>query len=793
MYNSNPVVILQAQQKNKIDDTINFIKNKPELTSKPIPTIASDSRALANIGNSDSDGNWCWIKADPTFMGLMQLLNEPVDRVFIGMRPKALEMLLVQPTKIIDAVVINKVEGSTLSEEWFGQEIVFNPELVAIIGNKGSGKSALADILGLLGNTPRYESFNFLHKDKFRKYPENKAGYFEASISWKDGNSDGPLVLDQNPKSFEMEKIKYIPQNYLEEICNEISTGEESKFYEEIQEVIFSHVPVPDRIKYSSLKELLNYRSEETRASIEYLMRDLQELNEQIIIYEEHLSDNYKKGLESKQAEKKKELDAYNNPSVKPKEEKPPQENPEILEKTKIISSELEKKQEEYKTILANIKALEAEDSLIAQRYAITDKILIRFQNVDRQLKKVIEETKSELISIGINQKEIFDYQFNAEPLEKKKIELQSRRNEISRKLDQKELGSLAYSLANLSSKIIELQSQLTEPQKKYQLYQKQYRAWDEKRLIIELSKREIDNQLVELNSIPKKLDDLIKERGRKTLEIFQEKRKLKDYYVSYYSGVHKFLNEDSIAKEKDFKLTFNVSIRENGFRDGFIKLINQRATGPFMGIQEGDGAIKKLVETANFDSEGDVTIFTNKILSEMKEYDGKKLNIEDQLAGKRTLRDLYDYIYSIQYLEPIYILKWDKKDLSQLSPGEKGNLLLIFYLLVDRDNIPLVIDQPEANLDNNTVFKTLVPCIKDAKKRRQIIIVTHNPNLAVVCDAEQIIHAQIEKEYKNKVTYTSGSIENLVINQCIVDVLEGTQPAFDNRDAKYIRERIHL
>jgi ABC-type lipoprotein export system ATPase subunit len=123
---------------------------------------------------------------------------------------------------------------------------------------------------------------------------------------------------------------------------------------------------------------------------------------------------------------------------------------------------------------------------------------------------------------------------------------------------------------------------------------------------------------------------------------------------------------------------------------------------------------------------------------------------------------------------------------MEQLSPGERGNLLLIFYLLVDRDDIPLVVDQPEENLDNQTVYKTLVPCIKDAKKRRQIIMVTHNPNLAVVCDAEQIIYAEMKKGQGNEVTYLSGSIEDPVINTKVVDVLEGTRPAFDNRDQKY-------
>jgi len=112
---------------------------------------------------------------------------------------------------------------------------------------------------------------------------------------------------------------------------------------------------------------------------------------------------------------------------------------------------------------------------------------------------------------------------------------------------------------------------------------------------------------------------------------------------------------------------------------------------------------------------------------------------------------------------------------------------LLIFYLLVDQNDIPLVIDQPEENLDNQTVFKTLVPCIKDAKKRRQIVMVTHNPNLAVVCDAEQIICAEMQKDHENTVTYISGSIEDPTINGRIVDILEGTRPAFDKRDDKYL------
>jgi len=130
--------------------------------------------------------------------------------------------------------------------------------------------------------------------------------------------------------------------------------------------------------------------------------------------------------------------------------------------------------------------------------------------------------------------------------------------------------------------------------------------------------------------------------------------------------------------------------------------------------------------------------------------------------------------------------LKLDETELSQLSPGEKGALLLIFYLLIDKNDIPLVMDQPEENLDNQSVYELLVHYIKEAKKRRQIVIVTHNPNLAVVCDAEQIIYAKIDKTNRNTVSYKSGSIENSEINKKIVDVLEGTMPAFSNRESKY-------
>ncbi len=120
------------------------------------------------------------------------------------------------------------------------------------------------------------------------------------------------------------------------------------------------------------------------------------------------------------------------------------------------------------------------------------------------------------------------------------------------------------------------------------------------------------------------------------------------------------------------------------------------------------------------------------------------------------------------------------------LSPGQRGALLLIFYLLVDTGRTPIILDQPEENLDNETVVSLLVPVLTEAKKRRQIIMVTHNPNLAVVCDAEQVVWSKFDRKSDSKISYMSGAIENPDLNEGVVDVLEGTKPAFNNRRVKY-------
>lgn len=124
-------------------------------------------------------GKITWIKADPTFRGLQQALREPAKRSFIGAIPPKLEEVAANKTYFIDSIAIDKEAGSNPDGDWLsGIELPLNCDLVAIIGNKGSGKSALADVIALVGNSRQSAHFSFLKRDRFRGKSGDPAKHF---------------------------------------------------------------------------------------------------------------------------------------------------------------------------------------------------------------------------------------------------------------------------------------------------------------------------------------------------------------------------------------------------------------------------------------------------------------------------------------------------------------------------------------------------------------------------------------------------------------------------------------
>lgn len=122
-------------------------------------------------------------------------------------------------------------------------------------------------------------------------------------------------------------------------------------------------------------------------------------------------------------------------------------------------------------------------------------------------------------------------------------------------------------------------------------------------------------------------------------------------------------------------------------------------------------------------------------------------------------------------------------RDFKRLSLGQQQSVLLAL-MLTSESRAPLIVDQPEDNLDSEFIYKTLVPVIRAAKEKRQVIVVTHNANIAVLGDAELIVALRATAEKATVVT--RGSIDHPETCEAACNILEGSREAFDRRAAVY-------
>jgi AAA domain, putative AbiEii toxin, Type IV TA system len=148
--------------------------------------------------------------------------------------------------------------------------------------------------------------------------------------------------------------------------------------------------------------------------------------------------------------------------------------------------------------------------------------------------------------------------------------------------------------------------------------------------------------------------------------------------------------------------------------------------------------------------------------------------------------RRFAQWLYSTNHLTIEYGIKYDGIDIQKLSPGTRGIVLVLLYLaLDDGDDRPLVIDQPEENLDPQSIYTELVPLFQVAKRKRQVIMVTHNANLVINTDADQIIIADVGAHTGDglpPITYRSGGLDEAPIRKLVCNILEGGEQAFQDR-----------
>ena len=754
--------------------------------SKILPLIlCSDSHRLA-----DYSAPLCWIKADPSFYGLCQVLYDPWDRVQLGENPAGLVRVEQNKTKYIQSISFSRTDASDLPEAWFdGVSVPLNPGLIAIIGNKGSGKSALAETIGLLGGCRHCEHFSFLNADRFLHGRRPKGSHFKAMLQWMDGTS---TVLALNAENDRLEeRVRYIPQNYLETICNALQvTG--SEFGEQLEHVILSHVPSGERAGYETLKSLIDYRTAEIDAGFRLLQEKMRDLNENIVQIERQLSPEYEAGLRQALESKQKELriieEARPVPVPKPSEES-------------NLDPEAKKKLAEAEQLAKEIAAMEelarvnTANQLGEKQATIScTKLLQAVENFEAQYEDLRILWQAESAVAGVEMTSVLEVKINRIPLEERLKAAGDKLTALQEDMDVSKEGSLAHGLKMAKIALDSLRGELTAPEQTYRKYLDEEKAWEEQRAKILGDKDTAgtvmwyQHRIEQIQLLPELLRHLRGKRLEMVTTLFSSLRKWREVYEQAYKPVQKFIEAHGpISETAHFE--FSASITDIGLSPAFFEIIHQGRRGSF--CRDGVTVLNKLINDANFNSVDGVLTFIGEVLecleSDKRPDEGGAVSIDDQLKEGKSRLDLYNLLFALDYLRPTYSLRWSGKDLDQLSPGEKGALLLVFYLLVDKDTGPLLIDQPEENLDNQTVFGVLVPCVNEARRRRQIILVTHNPNLAVVCDADQIIRADLNVENHNQLSYKSGAIENPSISAAVVDVLEGTKPAFEKREHKYV------
>jgi len=734
----------------------------------------------------------CWIKADPNFAGLQMALREPDSRFCIEAVPPSVERLSGNKTRYIRSISFTRKATMPPGEEWLQGEVPLNSGLVAIIGNKGSGKSAIADGMGLLGACGTSGSFSFLHKSRFCDPKTGRAQHVEAVMQWHDGPPRTRPLSDAVAPD-EPERVKYLPQNFVETVCNDLAAPGGGEFERELKKVVFSKVDVAGRLGKRSLDELIQFRTEEIRREADSLAAGLASLASDRGALEDRLDPAVKSALEKQIAQLGEQIKSHQ--ATKPVELKSPTEDPATAAKSLAEIQALDAIKVDRDALAKDIKTTENEVASHQLRAAQSNKLLDKLRNLETEVDRRKVELEPDAAALALTAESLVKLTVDRAAVEQIRNAALTSRNAAQTTLDDPLPNGLRAKKAHFDEKIKAAQEQLNKPNQEFQEFLERKATWQATldKLIGNAdepqSLRGLEADLAALGTIPAKLAETDAELESIAADIHALRAREAAVFTELYEPVQRFVAEHPLAKAQ-LNIEFKVELIQEGFAESLISHINQQRLGSFSGVEEGRTRATALAAPVDWVRWEQVRAFIrvvqDNLHTDRREGRGQPMSLKGQIGKGRTAAELYAWLYGLSYLKPRYVLKSEGKRLEQLSPGERGTLLLVFYLLVDDSDLPLIIDQPEANLDNATVAKKLVDCIRYARERRQVVIVTHNPNLAVVCDADQIIHASMDISAGHKISYTTGALENPTINERTIDVLEGGRPPFDKRDDTY-------
>lgn len=675
----------------------------------------SDAHEYDRMFHPEND-QFCWIKAEPTFEGLLQILYEPKERVAIQKDcPNQKDA-----HQIIESIQFDDDNFQT-------DPIVFNDNLTCIIGGKSTGKSLLIQQLAKTIDPLHVRDQEFASTLKSRTFSVK-----QAVVKWKDGTSDG-------------RKIVYIPQTYLNRTTD---NPEESTAINKIIADVLQQEP-----EISTAFSVLN----EKRKSIK-----------------KNVKENISKYCEKKEElrEIRESIRQLGSPeSFESMLSQLESERSELAAKVDIQEFEIQ----EYKTLKALLENLK--NQLIKYKDEICN-----FESLQKPIVII-----PGLIKFDENSNILHDFQQKFPAMHEKLEECVKELEEIIRPKWEENYRLFVASLNELVEKTSKEIEQTQTP-------------YEALRVKVEQNEQ-LQKLSAHIFAEQEKLNEA-KDYSEKEKQILAEMKILQEKILESQNQFLVAYNEYckmvvSVGTKKDTELSFDAQPvwKQKDFLNCLSGTFDNRNFSTFRTEYHYDlNALSEKDYGENF------------LIAIWEAFNVKKvLTLKSGYTIESALQQIFEDWYNIHY-----IVTSGNDTIDEMSPGKKALVLLELLISLEDSKCPILIDQPEDDLDNRSIYNDLVQYIRKKKKERQIIVVTHNANIVLGADAEEVIIANQDANNTPNVSkrfeYRSGAIENDdlgkddsgkplsgILNQQgiqtqICEILEGGHPAFELRRNKYTK-----
>ncbi|ODU32350.1 TrlF family AAA-like ATPase [Sphingopyxis sp. SCN 67-31] len=731
----------------------------------------SDGHSVERTGAPDGD-RYTWIKGAATFDGLKQACIDPEGRAYVGTEaPPA-----AAPSETIRRVTLTNAP-------WAPNSVIdLNPGLVAIIGARGSGKTALADMIaaGCDAHADQLPMQSFLVRAS--EYLDDAT----VKLDWGNGVVT-ERGLDNAAAAWDgYARARYLTQQFVESLCS--PEGMTDGLLSEVERVVFdAHSPTEREgaVDFADLRDLKAARFREARRREE---QKLEELSDRINIELEKQSQIL--AIRKQVDEKKLKITQLTEDRGKL-----------VRKGSEDRIKRLEALTEAANEVRARVRRLtNREQKLLLVQDEVSD---FRTHQAPENLRDAQERHKDAGIAGEAWDPFLTQYSGNVDGIINHNLSSTRKNRDGWRGIDiaitdpatpliaddadltKLPLGRLDAEIRRLGD-IINVDKETRE-----RFNSLSTKITTETELLSVLQ-----DKLKDYEGAEERAKGLPAERQtsyRRIFEaVFSEQQVLNDLYAPIRARMDE-------AGGTLGKLAFTVTRRADmaEWAKRGEDLLDLRRQGPFRG--EG-----KLLEAANDELRGVWESGTAEEVTEaLKEFRQKyqKSFFEHALAQRSDaaafrgwLKLFARWLYGTDHIEVRYSVDYDGVDIRKLSPGTRGIVLLLLYLALDNaDERPLIIDQPEENLDPKSIYDELVGLFLKAKAKRQVIIVTHNANLVINTDADQVIVASAGPHPGDglpEIAYASGGLEDAPIRKMVCDILEGGEHAFRER-ARRLRVRL--